>query len=576
MKTPIPGARHHSNFGCVTSDASDSAPTSFGFSGEMPARVRAFDWASTSLGAVGAWSLSLRALVSTILGSRHPMFLWWGPDLIQIYNDAYRPSFGEGHRHPLALGAKGRDFWTDIWHIIGPEIDQVLATGVATWHEDQLVPIERNGRMENVWWTYSYSPACDDDGSIAGVLVVVQETTARVLAIAERDRLLVAERAARAEADRSRDSILRLFAQAPVAIAVFDGRALRFTLANPQYQRIIGTRDPVGKTLIEMFPDLAGSEIERVLHGVYDTGIPFAANDYCVRYDSHGTGEIDNYYDFVYQPIRAPGGDAVTGIVVVAVDVTERRSNTVEHERLLALAQQSSVDAEAANRSKSEFLAVMSHELRTPLNAIGGYAEILELGVHGALNAEQSGHVARIRQSQRHLMGLINGVLNYARVEAGAVHYALDAVSVDGILATCEALTAPQAHARGLTLRFETGDPTLVVRADAEKLQQIVLNLITNAIKFTQPGGSITLSYTRVGEFAAIRVRDTGRGIAATQLERVFEPFVQIDATLTRTSDGVGLGLAISRDLARGMGGELSVISDLGAGSTFTLTVPAA
>jgi signal transduction histidine kinase len=540
---------------------------------EMASLCRAFDWAATSLGPVEGWSHSLRTTVSTLLASRHPMFLWWGPELVQIYNDAYRPSFAEGGRHPRALGMRGAEFWTEIWDIIGPQIEGVMTRGEATWHEDQLVPIERNGRIEEVYWTYGYSPVFDDDGSIGGTLVVCTETTQRVLATAERDRLIEAERRARADADAARDEMAHVFAQAPVAIAVLQGREFRYTVANPKYQQLIGNRDPTGKRLVEMFPDLAGSEVERVLEQVYDTAVPFAATDFLARFDSQGRGEVDNYYDLVYHPLVTQTG-TVNGIVAVAVDVTGRRNVSVERERLLHMSKDALAEAEKANRAKMEFLAVMSHELRTPLNAIGGYVELLELGIRGPITPEQQADLTRIQTSQRHLLGLINAVLNYTRVEAGMIDYALTDVRLDEILTTCEMLTAPQMGARGLHFDYVTGDPQIMAYADPEKLQQIVLNLLTNAIKFTDPGGTITLACTVADETVYVTVTDTGRGIAPDQLARVFEPFVQVDVRLTRTNDGVGLGLAISRDLARGMGGNLTAQSVLGVGSTFTVQLP--
>ena len=230
--------------------------------------------------------------------------------------------------------------------------------------------------------------------------------------------------------------------------------------------------------------------------------------------------------------------------------------------------------AESANRTKSDFLAVISHELRTPLNTIDGYAELMELGIHGPLTEDQRQDLARIRKTQRHLLGLINGVLDYARVEAGAVRYAVRDVAVDETLATCESLVAPLVRGRHLALFYGGCDPELTVQADPEKLQQIVLNLLTNAIKFTEPGGRIDLACSTEGQSAHISVTDTGRGIPSDQLARVFEPFVQVGTRVERTQDGVGLGLAISRDLARGMRGDLSVVSELGQGSTFVLRLP--
>jgi len=246
-----------------------------------------------------------------------------------------------------------------------------------------------------------------------------------------------------------------------------------------------------------------------------------------------------------------------------------------ESERARAEAEAARADAEQANRAKGEFLAVMSHELRTPLNAIGGYAELMEMGLRGPVTEEQRADLARIQQSQRHLLGLINQVLNYTRVETGTVRYDLSDVPVGEALAAAEALIVPQVRARGLTYLLGGCDPALRVRADRDKLQQILLNLLTNAIKFTDAGGELRVACGTRGGAVEISVADTGVGIAADKLASVFEPFVQVDQRLTRPHEGVGLGLAISRDLALGMGGDLVAESTPGVGSTFTLTLPA-
>jgi hypothetical protein len=196
----------------------------FAGAGEMRARCRAFDWASTQLGPVSDWSASLRTIVATLLASRHPMFLWWGPELVQIFNDGYLPSFGGGGRDLAALGARGRAHWAEIWDVIGPQIEGVMTLGEATWHEDHLVPITRNGSVEDVYWTYGYSPVRDDDGRIAGVLVVVQETTAYVKAQAERESLLKAEHEARVTLNGARRSSR---CHAAVAERVFPGTCRR-------------------------------------------------------------------------------------------------------------------------------------------------------------------------------------------------------------------------------------------------------------------------------------------------------------------------------------------------------------
>lgn len=230
-------------------------------------------------------------------------------------------------------------------------------------------------------------------------------------------------------------------------------------------------------------------------------------------------------------------------------------------------------EAEAANRAKSSFLATMSHELRTPLNAIDGYAELLEMGIRGELNPAQLQDVDRIRRSQKHLLSLIDDLLSFARIESGSVHLKVDAVSVaDAVHAAHESI-APQIASKGLHFDDQVAGLDLAVAADQAKLHQILLNLMSNAVKFTAAGG-LTVSAARRGEDVVIEITDTGRGIPHNWLETIFQPFVQVDSGMTRTSTGTGLGLAIARDLARKMAGDIGVVSTEGEGSTFIVTLP--
>jgi signal transduction histidine kinase len=217
----------------------------------------------------------------------------------------------------------------------------------------------------------------------------------------------------------------------------------------------------------------------------------------------------------------------------------------------------------------------MSHELRTPLNAIGGYAELIEMGIRGPITDAQRDDLRRIQHSQRHLSSLINEVLNYAKLESGAVEFDSADVPLRETFMAAEALVAPQARGKGLTLVVDCpGD--LVARADAEKLRQVLVNLLSNAVKFTERGGHVRLGIEARADVVSVIVRDTGIGIPADRMGVIFDPFVQVEAGRTRTTEGTGLGLAISRDLARGMDGDLTAESVAGVGSTFTLTLPRA
>ena len=247
-----------------------------------------------------------------------------------------------------------------------------------------------------------------------------------------------------------------------------------------------------------------------------------------------------------------------------------------EAETARAEAERARSEAEAANRAKSDFLAMMSHELRTPLNAIAGYAELIELGIHGPVTDAQRDALNRIARSQAHLLTLITDVLNFARIDAGQMQYAVHDVHMNDTLAGLESLVGPQLSARRLTFTYETCSDDIVAAADGDKVRQVVLNLLANAVKYTPEDGMVRLRCDADATTVRVHIQDTGPGIGPDQLPMLFEPFVQGHRALNRPNEGVGLGLAISRDLARGMGGDVTVSTALGEGSTFTLELPRA
>ena len=269
--------------------------------------------------------------------------------------------------------------------------------------------------------------------------------------------------------------------------------------------------------------------------------------------------------------LRDENGTLV-GFAKVTRDLTERRraeERAIEDARRVAT-------AELANRAKTEFLAAMSHELRTPLNAIGGYTELLALGLRGPVTDEQRQDLERIRQSQQQLLAIINDLLNFSRIEAGQLVYRRDAVPAVEVLDRVSAMIEPQAAAKGIAFVREPCESDVVALADRTRVEQIILNLLSNAVKFTPAGGRIAVGCVASGDRVMFSVRDTGVGVPAEKREAIFEPFVQLGRSLSSAHEGVGLGLAISRDLARAMGGDLTIESATGVGSTFTVALPAA
>lgn len=338
--------------------------------------------------------------------------------------------------------------------------------------------------------------------------------------------------------------------------------------------------------IAERFPEFELREADRVGH--------FEDEGWRIRKDGSRF-----WANVVITALRDETG-ALTGFAKVTRDLTERRAaqerrladerRVMQEEALRATAELRARDlttlatqlkeqterAETANKAKGEFLAAMSHELRTPLNAIGGYAQLLELGVSGPLTEQQREQIGRIRRSQAHLLGVINDILNFSRIEAGQVSYSIEPIELRDIVEAVTPMIAPQAQAKGLRIVVDLDAETPSARGDRSKVEQVLLNLLSNAVKFTEPGGTIMIHSDADDRYVSLVVNDTGIGIPNGQIESVFAPFVQVGRTLSNPTEGTGLGLAISRDLARAMGGDLVATSEEGAGSVFTFSLPRA
>ena len=533
--------------------ASDSRPPA----GEMANLTWAFDWASTPLGPPASWPVALSTAVAIMLQSNHPMFIWWGPQLIQFYNDAYRKTMGP-ERHPCALGQPGRECWDEIWPIIGPQIESIMAGGPATWHDDQLVPVTRHGQREDVWWTYGYS-AIPDGAGVGGVLVVCTDVTkahvAKTELLALNERLAEEVQLRRYENARQKS----MFEQAPGFMCILRGPTHVFEFANDAYMRVIGRRDLVGKPAREAVPEASGQGFFQLLDQVYETATPFFANNLPIQLQRDGDGSISlRYLDFVYQPIIEACG-MVSGIFVQGDDVTERKQ--AEDELL------------GADRRKDEFLAMLAHELRNPLAPISAAAQLLQMAAHDEAKVRTaSGIIAR---QVRHMTALVDDLLDVSRVSRGEVQLNQQPVDTGTVTAAAIEQVRPLIEARQQQLDVQQLPQPPLVCGDRKRLVQVLVNLLNNAARYTQPGGLLTIRLAASDDQVTWTVGDNGIGIETALLPHVFDLFTQAKRSADRSQGGLGIGLSLVRGIVELHGGHVQARSD-GAhcGSEFTVALP--
>jgi PAS domain S-box-containing protein len=538
--------------------------------GEMGARIRALDWSSTPLGPIGEWSSSLRAAVSLCLRSRFQLAIYWGPQLVLLYNDAERDVLGA--LHPHALGRSAAEILADIWDVVGPMLHGVLATGDATWSEDQPLRINRRGFLEECFFTFSYSPI-PDRGGIGGVLLVTVETTQRVLAerrlrtlrelAAETAMARTAEEACRRAAGvlagnpsdlpfcllylAEGDGTPRLCASTGVACAPEpDLWPLREASSTQQSRRVEdvasrlpGARAALPRAALVLPIGQAGKE---------------AAAGYLVAGLSDFLALDEAYQGFV---------DLVAGQIATAL--TGARALEEERRRAAAMTE---LDA-----AKTVFFTNISHEFRTPLTLLLAPLEDTLTRADGALAPADRERLAVAHRNAQRLLKLVNMLLEFSRIEAGGVQAACEPTDLAAF--TTELASMFRATFEGARLRLLVDCPPLSRPAavDRDMWEKIVLNLLSNAFKFTQEG-EITVTLREVGQEAELSVRDTGAGIPQEELPRLFERFYQVGGARGRAFEGTGIGLGLVRELVKLHGGSIVVESTYGRGSTFIVSVP--
>jgi signal transduction histidine kinase len=373
-------------------------------------------------------------------------------------------------------------------------------------------------------------------------------------------------------------SVQQAMRRSPLSFAITRGAEHALVYANSAFYRVSGIAngEAPGVPIATVFAGTEGGALIALLDRAFRDGVELLDERIDVSNE-----RASGWQCSVWPVITGDGRAEALGIQIrdsSPPDDTLVLQRRVAEQMLLGALRERGLadDAETANRAKTAFLRAMSHELRTPLNAIAGYIDLLDMGLRGPVTDTQRADLARVRTNQQHLSALITEILNFARVGSGGVSYALSHVNACDALRHAIELIEPLIAQQGLVFDGVSGDSSIVARADPEKVTQILVNLLSNAIKFTPAGGRISAECDAVDDTVTLSISDTGLGIAADKLETIFEPFVQLKEGLTDREGGIGLGLSISRDLARGMNGDLTVESTEGKGTRFTLSLPRA
>ncbi len=560
-------------------DCSGPAPAG-GFldgGGEMGALMRAHDWTASPLGPPEAWPDALKLSVSICLRSRFPILLWWGADCLMLYNDAYRPILGST-KHPAALGRPGVETFPEIWTIIEPPLRGVLARGEASWAEDQLLELHRSGYAEEAYFTYSYSPIRQLDGSMGGVFTAVTETTERVLG--ERRLRTLRELAERCAGAKTVEAACAAFAAVldsgnpdlPFALLYLPAEtpgAVRL-LAAPGLSAGVGTgEDPWRAAAVLRDGQAALVERAPVAGGHRGDGAGWPA-DAALALPVAGAGQTSEVAAVLVAGInpRRKLDDAYRGFLELvagqlATALASARAHEQERQRAEALAE--------IDRAKTAFFANVSHEFRTPLTLLLGPIE--DAMADPALPVRQRERLDMAMRNALRLQRLVNSLLQFSRIEAGRSRVRFEPIDLATTTAELASTFRSAIERGGLTLRVDCPSLGRPVHVDRDMWEQIVLNLLSNAFKFTF-SGVIEVALRARGEMAELTVRDTGCGISESELPHLFDRFHRVEGAVGRTHEGSGIGLAVVQELAKLHGGAVRAESSPGRGSAFTVAVP--
>jgi signal transduction histidine kinase len=521
----------------------------------MALRIRGFAWEKTAIGAVEEWPETLLTSVNMMLSTRHPVLLMWGPEMVLLYNDAFRPILT--NRDEDALGARGRAFWADVWPVVGEQLEAVLREGKDTFFENALVPLLRNGVLEDAWFSYSYSPVFDGTGHVAGIITICQDETATV--VAERRRVEAQEKLDRTmralHAERAR--LLDAFQQAPVFFALLEGPEHVFAMTNSLYLKVVAGRDVLGRSVAEAIPEAVDQGYVRWLDQVFRTGEPMSQLG--ARFEivvTEGMGPEQRILDFVYQPMREEDGH-IWGILVVGVDQTEKKQAEkalLQSEKLAAV---------------GRMAASIAHEINNPLASV---TNLLYLAKRSESLPEVQEFLETAEQELRRMTAITSQTLSFNKQTTRQ-----RAVTCEELFSSVLHVYQSRIHNSGIAVKRQMRSEQPVQCFDGE-IRQVLNNLVSNAIDAMPNGGQLVLrcrsgrNWKSGAAGVVLTVADTGTGMTAEVRKRIFEPFFT-----TKGMGGTGLGLWVSSGIVARHQGRLAIRSSQRegrAGTVFSLFLP--